>query len=50
MTNPSFNKRLLFFFFRLSEFFFYPLLGRARFRGRCWAAIWLSRLCWPKRS
>jgi len=22
------------FFFRLSEFF-YPLLGRARFRGRC---------------
>jgi len=30
-----------FFFFRLSEFF-YPLLGRARFRGRCWAAIRLS--------
>ena len=30
------------FFFRLSEFFFYPLLGRARFRGRCWAAIRLS--------
>ena len=26
-------------FFRLSKFFFYPLLGRARFRGRCWAAI-----------
>ena len=25
----------------LSEFF-YPLLGRARFRGRCWAAIRLS--------
>ena len=31
-----------FFFFRLSEFFFYPLLGRARFRGMCWAAIRLS--------
>ena len=29
-------------FFRLSEFFFYPLLGHARFRSRCWAAI---RLC-----
>ena len=26
----------------LSEFFFYPLLGRARFRGRCGAAIRLS--------
>jgi len=26
----------------LGEFFFYPLLGRARFRGRCWAAIRLS--------
>ena len=26
----------------LSEFFFYPLLGRARFQGRCWAAIKLS--------
>jgi len=24
-----------FFFFRLSEFFFHPLLGRARFRGTC---------------
>ena len=31
-----------FFFFRLSEFFFYPLFGHARFRGRCWAAIRLS--------
>jgi len=30
------------FFFRLSEFFFYPLLGRTRSRGRCWAAIQLS--------
>ena len=30
-----------FFFFRLSEFF-YLLLGGARFRGRCWAAIRLS--------
>ena len=30
------------FFFLLSEFFFYPLLGRTRFRGRCWAAIRLS--------
>ena len=30
------------FFFRLSEFFFYPLLGRARFRGRYWTAIRLS--------
>jgi len=29
------------FFFRLSEFF-YQLHGRARFRGRCWAAIRLS--------
>ena len=29
-------------FFRLSGFFFYPLLGYARFRGRCWAAIRLS--------
>jgi len=28
-------------FFRLSEFV-YPLLGRARSRGRCWAAIRLS--------
>ena len=28
-------------FFRLSEFF-HPLLGRTRFRGRCWAAIPLS--------
>jgi len=27
------------FLFTLSEFFFYPLLGRARYRGRCWAAI-----------
>jgi len=26
-------------FFLLSEFFFYPLLGRARFWGRCWADI-----------
>jgi len=26
----------------LSEFFFYPLLGRARFRDWCWAAIRLS--------
>ena len=26
-------------FFRLSEFFLYPLLGRVIFRGRCWAAI-----------
>ena len=31
-----------FFFFRLSELFLYPLLGRARFRGRCWAANRLS--------
>jgi len=30
----------------LSEFF-YPLLGRARFRGRCWAAIRLSHLPEP---
>jgi len=29
-------------FLLLSEFFFYPLLDRARFRGRCWAAIRLS--------
>jgi len=28
-------------FFLASEFF-YPLLGRARFRGKCWATIWLS--------
>ena len=26
----------------LSEFFFYPLLDRARYRDRCWAAIRLS--------
>ena len=32
----------LFFFIRLSAFFCYPLLGRVRFRGRCWAAIQLS--------
>jgi len=36
----AFVKLGIFFFFRLSEFF-YPLLGRDRFRGRCWAAIWL---------
>jgi len=37
-----FVKVVRFRFFLLSEFFFYPLLGRARFRGRCWAAIRLS--------
>jgi len=34
------------FLFLLSEFF-YPLLGRAKFRGRCWAAIWLSHRSEP---
>ena len=31
---PDFDL-VFFFFFRLSEFFFYPLLGCARFRGKC---------------
>jgi len=35
------------FFFHLSEFFFYPLLGRARFLGRCRAAIRLSHRAEP---
>ena len=35
------------FFFRLSEEFFHPLLGCARFRGRCWAAIRLSHRSEP---
>ena len=41
--------QILLFFFRLSEFF-YPLLGRARFRGRCWAAIRLSHRPEPSGS
>jgi len=40
--SPTLNQISILLFLLLSEFFFYPLLGRAKSRGRCCAAIRLS--------